>query len=235
MTETSTTGIAAVVAEAARTINAPRSVQARLEAIVQAAPGTVPGFDQVSVSVSYRDGPVQTRAASSDVVEKLDLHQYEAEEGPCFEALRSPGLVVVPSVRAEQRWPDYVARAVQAGVTAQMAVHLRDEAGVRGSLNLYRTLGEGIDPDAPDLAVLFATHAALALGRAHTEEHLTTALDTRKMIGEALGILMERYKIDEGRAFGFLTRASQTSNFKLRDIAREIVAQADTRYRAKDA
>ena len=235
MTETFATGIAAAVDEAARTINAPRGMQERLAAIVQAALDTVPGFDHVSVSVAYRDGPVQTRTASSDLVEKLDLGQYEAEEGPCFEALRRPGMVVVPSVRDEQRWPRYMARAVEAGITAQMAVHLRDDAGVRGALNLYRTSGDGIDPEAPELAALFATHAALALGRARTEEHLNTALDTRKMIGQALGILMERYKIDEARAFGFLTRASQNSNFKLRDIGREIVAQADTRYTAKDA
>ena len=159
VTQTSTTRIAAAVAAAARTINAPHSMPERLAAIVQAAQGTVPGFDHVSVSLAYRDGPVRTRAASSDLVEKLDLYQYEAEEGPCVEALRSPGLILLPTVRDEQRWPRYVARAAQAGIIAQMAVHLRDDAGVRGSLNLYRTTGDGIDPEAPDLASLFATHA----------------------------------------------------------------------------
>jgi GAF domain-containing protein len=235
VTETSTTRIAAVVAEAAKTINAPQSRQERLAAIVQAALGTVPGFDHVSLSVAYRNSPVHTRAASSDLVEKLDLHQYEAGEGPCLEALHRPGLIIVPSIRDDQRWPRYLARAAQAGVTSQIAVHLHDDAGLRGALNLYRTTGAGIEAEAPDLAALFATHAALALGRAHTEEHLTSALGTRKMIGQAIGILMERYKIDEGRAFDFLTRASQNSNFKLRDIAREVVAQADNRYRAGDA
>ena len=34
---------------------------------------------------------------------------------------------------------------------------------------------------------------------------------------------MERYGIDEDRAFGFLVRASSTSNVKLREVAREVV------------
>ncbi|MEU4216442.1 GAF and ANTAR domain-containing protein [Actinoplanes sp. NPDC026623] len=235
MTQTSTTRIAAVVAEAARRINVPQSLQERLAAIVPVALSAVPGFDHASLSMADHNGQVRTRSASSGLVEKLDLYQYKTNEGPCLEALRGSGLVLVPSVRDEARWPRYIARAAEAGITAQMAVHLRDDAGVRGALNLYRTTGDGIDPEAPDLAALFAAHVAVALGRAHTEEQLNTAMETRKMIGQALGILMERYKIDEVRAFGFLTRASQNSNFKLRDIAREIVTQANTRYSAEDA
>jgi GAF domain-containing protein len=235
MTKASTIRIGAVVAEAARRINAPQSLQERLAAIMPAVLGTVPGFEHASLSVTYRTGAVQSRTASSGLVEKLDLYQHKINEGPCLEALREPGLVMVPSVREESRWPRYTVRAAEAGITAQMAVHLRDDAGLRGALNLYRTTGEGIDPEAADLATLFATHVALALGRAHAEEHLNAALDTRKVIGQALGILMERYKIDEVRAFGFLSRASQNSNFKLRDVAREIVAQAETRYGVEDS
>ncbi len=61
------------------------------------------------------------------------------------------------------------------------------------------------------------------MGFATTVDHLNEALSTRKVIGQAIGIAMERYGIDETRAFEFLIRVSQTSNTKLRDVATEIV------------
>jgi hypothetical protein len=223
--------IAEAIAKAASTLNAPGTVEETLDAVVSTAPGTIPGFDHASISVGYRPGQVETRAASDDVVEKLDHIQYDAEEGPCYEAFTHPGLVAVPVMRHEQRWPRYIPHAIDAGVTAQMAVHLYDDGGgVRGSLNLYRTSGEGIDPEAPALATLFATHSALALGRTRVEYQLNTALGTSRGIGQAIGIVMERYQINEERAFAFLTRASSTSNIKLRDIASELVTQTDTLY-----
>lgn len=43
------------------------------------------------------------------------------------------------------------------------------------------------------------------------------------MIGQATGIIMERYTIGSVRAFEFLARLSQTTNRKLRDIAVDVV------------
>ena len=77
--------------------------------------------------------------------------------------------------------------------------------------------------DAQALTRLFATHAAIALGHANERENLNEGLQTRKVIGQAIGILMERYKIDEDRAFAFLVRASSHGNIKLRAIAQELV------------
>jgi GAF domain-containing protein len=229
--ESSTLALAESMVEAAKAINAPGGIDERLNAIVRAAPSTVPGFDEASVSLGYRGGPVNTRAGSSDLVEALDLNQYQAEEGPCFEAFTRLDVTTVPSVRHEQRWPTYIARAREAGVVAQMGVPLGGDGGkVRGSLNLYSTTGEGIDPEALGIATMFATHVTLALGWARTEEQLNEALTTRKSIGQAIGIVMERYQINDDKAFDFLTRVSSTSNVKLRDVARELITQTDTRY-----
>jgi GAF domain-containing protein len=231
-----TSSLAESMAEAAKIINAPRSTDERLGAIVEAAPNTVPGFDQVSISLSSHDGAVYTRSASSDLVWKLDLNQYEAKEGPCFEALMRLAVVTVPSIRHEQRWPAYIPRAHEAGVTAQLGVPLGgDGAKIRGSLNLYSTTGEGIHPEAVGIASMFATHATLALGWARTEEQLNEALATRKCIGQAIGIVMERYQINEEKAFGFLARVSSTSNIKLRDVADELITHTDTRYTIKES
>jgi len=164
VSEPSASRLADLIAAAAKSINAPRGVGERLRAVAETAPGTIPGFDAASISLTSRDGPVATRAATGPLVEELDALQYRAQEGPCLDALLQPGPVLVPAVRHEQRWPSYVPRAVAAGVKAQMAIHLGDDREVRGALNLYSTTVEGIHPEAPGIASLFATHAALALG-----------------------------------------------------------------------
>jgi GAF domain-containing protein len=234
--DSKTSGLAESLAEAAIAINVPRSLDERLNAVVEVASKTVPGFDQASISLAYGDGPVHTRAASSELVEKLDLNQYEAEEGPCFEAFTSLDVVTVRSIGEEHRWPTYIARARETGVTAQLGVPLGDDGSeVRGALNLYSTTGAGIDAESVDIATMFATHATLALGWARTEEQLNEALATRKAIGQAIGIVMERYQINEDKAFGFLARVSQTSNIKLREVANELIAQTDTRYTFKES
>jgi AmiR/NasT family two-component response regulator len=73
---------------------------------------------------------------------------------------------------------------------------------------------------------LFATHAAIAMGHVRTVGGLVKALTTRKIIGAAIGITMERYQIDEDQAFKFLVRVSQTGNIKLRDVAAQLVSRA---------
>jgi AmiR/NasT family two-component response regulator len=74
---------------------------------------------------------------------------------------------------------------------------------------------------------LLASHAALAMAAVRTQGALLIALDTREMIGQAKGILMERYKITGVQAFGLLVASSQAMNRKLRDIAGHLVATGE--------
>lgn len=107
-----------------------------------------------------------------------------------------------------------------------MGLRLFVDEETLGDLNPYSTDADTIDPELQHTAELFATHAALALGRARREDDLDTALANRKVIGQATGILMERYQLTEDRAFQYLVRVSQHSNIKVRDVAQELVAQA---------
>jgi len=216
------------VAAAARTIHQSRSLSGTLQSIAEAARVSVPGFDQVGISVIHRDGKVETMAATDDLVTRLDEIQYELGEGPCVETLRDAQIVAAPHVRHDQRWPRYVLRAAELGLKAQLAVELYlDDEGTIGGLNLYSTASEGLHPDAESTADLFAAHAAIALGHARERESLNEALHSRKTIGQAIGILMERYQMNEDRAFAFLVRASSHSNIKVRDIAQELVDQGN--------
>lgn len=219
---------AAAMAAAARTISRERSLQETLDAIVSTARTSVPGFDHVGISIVNKRNEIETRAATDPIVWELDRIQYGIDEGPSVSAMRETPVVVVPEARHDQRWPRYMPQAVALGLRSQLAVRLfLDDAGTLGALNLYSTSLDTIHPDAESIADLFAAHAAIALQRAREVSHLTAGLESRKTIGQAIGILMERYELDEDRAFAFLVRASSHSNIKVRDLAAELVAGAN--------
>lgn len=223
--------LADALTEAAETINRQHTLGETLDAIARATLTSVPGFTDVGISVMHRSGEIETMAGTGQVVWELDSIQYDLGEGPCVDSVREEHTVVVENARHDQRWPRYVPQAVQRGLRSQLAVRLYDDGKTLGGLNLYSTSSDTIDPDAVHGAELFAVHAAIALGHAQEEHQLNEALSSRKVIGQAIGILMERYKIDQDRAFQFLTRASSTSNIKLRDVAQELVDTTDQNYR----
>jgi hypothetical protein len=118
-------------------------------------------------------------------------------------------------------------RSREEGPQSPNGLRLYTHEQTLGGLNMYSTQNAKIDPDARMTAEVFATHAALALGHARKESQLNDALASRKTIGQAIGILMGRYQINDERAFQFLFRASSTSNLKLRDIADEVVPKTN--------
>lgn len=229
------TDFADSIAEAVRTLHKPRSLSDTLQTIVEVACNSVPGFDQVGISTLERRGEVQTRAYTGELVTHLDALQYALREGPCSEALQGHDVVCSSALRHEQRWPHYVPQAWEAGVRSQLAVKLYLDQGTLGGINFYSTVHEEVAPEAQALARLFATHAAIALGHAQERETFTEGLVTRRAIGQAIGILMERYDMNEDRAFAFLVRASSHANMKLRTVAQELVAEANSDQGDQDA
>lgn len=223
--------LTAALAQAARELNQPRDASEILQSIVHAAAVSLPGIDHVGISIAHQDGRVETLASSDDFVRELDELQYELGEGPCLYAIEAGEVVTVNHIRHEQRWPRFVPRAVRLGLKAQMGLRLHADAQKIGGLNLYSTRTEVIDPSVEHLAELFAAHAALALGYVRRKEELDTALASRKEIGQALGIVMERFGVDEDAAFGYLRRVSSTTNTKLRDVALELVQDTNERNR----
>jgi GAF domain-containing protein len=220
--------VAASLAAAARSMYHYSSLEDTLQRIAEVARDSVPGVDQVGISTLHKGGKVETRAATGDLVHVLDALQYGLDEGPCVDTLREAGVVVAPNIGDDRRWPRYVPEAIKHGLRSQLAVKLfLDDEGTLGGLNLYSTTSDEVDPEAASIAELFAVHAAIALGNAQQRETFNAGLQSRKVIGQAIGILMERYQINEDRAFAFLVRASSHGNRKLREVAQELVNQSN--------
>jgi GAF domain-containing protein len=218
------------LAAAARLMNTTSTTDEALDLIVHAAQNSLAGIDHVGVSVVHKDGLITTEAATDDLVRQVDALQYELREGPCVSAITTQTPVVaIERGHKQDVWPRYVAASERLGVRSQLGLLLFADHRTLGALNLYSTSTDVLDPEIVHLAELFAAHAAMAMGKVRTVEQLHEGMHARQIIGQAVGILMERHDLTEDRAFAFLSRASQTSNIKLRDIAQELVTSAQAR------
>jgi hypothetical protein len=207
----------------ADTLRSPTDLDETLSALTASARDTIPGVDYASITLVHADGTVETKAPTDPLVVQCDEIQAELREGPCYDAATEDGVFVAENLAEDPRWPAYGPKAAALGIGAQMGLDLHAEKqGERAALNLYAH-GTWLFVDAYETAEMFASHASLVLGFARSVDHLGQALATRKTIGQALGIVMERYTIDEDRAFEFLVRVSKDSNVKLRLIAQDIV------------
>lgn len=212
----------------ARRAESTLSVDETLALLTKSALETIPRVDYVSISMREGDGAVQTLAPTHQLAVQVDELQYALHQGPCYDAVGGEPLLVAPDLARDARWPEYGPQAAGMGIGGQMAVQLFADGHIRAALNLYSRDAGRFDANI-EVAELFASHAALVMGFARTAEHLDQGLKSRKVIGQAIGIIMERYELDEDRAFGFLTGVSQTSNVKLRQVAQEVVDERNSR------
>jgi transcriptional regulator with GAF, ATPase, and Fis domain len=166
-------------------------------------------------------------ASTDPAIEGLIATQMESRQGPVLSMVRDgvPS-VIVADTHAESRWPIWAAAATAMGYRSMIGVRLYNSERTLGTLNLYDCRPHNFSDADIEVAYVLARHSAIALGRAGDSDHFLRALDSRKLIGQAQGILMERFDLDDARAFEVLRRYSQDHNLKLRDVAQTVV---DTR------
>lgn len=191
---------------------------------------TVPGADMVSVSV-LRGDAAETVAASSGRVWDIDQDQYAAGDGPCLEAARSGQVVRIGVTGAGRRWPEFASSARRAGVESYLSCPLILGEEFAGSLNLYSEQSHGFADFDVALLELYVAAACAAIDNAsryararELAGQLSQALDSRAVIDQAIGILMARTGATAEQAFAELSRQSQNTNIKLRDVAGRLVA-----------
>ncbi len=208
----------------ARSLEMQPDLQSTLDVVVRSAVDTVPGATEASISEIQRRHDVKTLAATGELPRAVDHAQYDLGEGPCLDSLYDHRTVRLSDLAAEQRWPRFVARARELGLGSMLAVQLFVDGDDLGALNLMSRQADAFDDESEHVALLFASHAAVAMSGERARGHLRAAVGTREVIGQAQGILMERFKVTADRAFHMLMLASQDSNRKLRDIADELVS-----------
>src|SRR5207248_3194964 len=164
------------------------------------------------------------------LVVELDNYQYEAHEGPCVEAVKEPEPVVYSAdLASEQRWPAFAPRAAERGVGSILSNKIAANATV-AALNMYAGQAHSFTDADREAARLFALFAAVMMGFSQERMQATqlrAALESRDVIGQAKGIIMERDKLTADQAFEKLRRASQQLNRKLRELAEDVAATGE--------
>lgn len=201
-----------------------------LDCISQLPLSAIPGCDSAGLTLRV-DNKVSTAAASDGFALEIDEIQYSTGQGPCLEALDTGEFRQITDVSQEERWPEFCARAQEKGFRSNLSFPLK-ENGFVGALNIYARTERAFDVASIAIGEIIARQADIALKNAHTyaaatklADNLNEAVQTRDMIGQAKGILMEREKISDEDAFGMLRTISQQQNIKLREVARLLIEE----------
>jgi GAF domain-containing protein len=177
------------------------------------------GCDDAGIMLVHARNQIETAAATSQRVAESHSLQIIHDEGPCLDAIDGNDHYLSDDVRVDPRWAKWGPAVAELGLRSALSLRLETRSRRYGSLNLQ---------DDVAVATIFVRHAAIAIANAHSEEGLQVAIDARKLIGQAQGILMERFDIEADRAFEFLRRQSQTHNVKLRYVAEWVVEHRDS-------
>jgi GAF domain-containing protein len=208
-----------------------------LGAVVRWAVAKTPGAEACGLTVEQAGRGV-TVEYSGEMAARADERQYELDDGPCLQAMRTGEAVLAPDMATEQRWGRYPERAVEVGVRSSLSLPLTIGGTGRGALNLYSTRASAFTDDDRRAAQTWASQAggalAVALRMAEREavvDHLHQGMVSRQVIGQAVGLLMAQRRCTSEEAFELLKTASQRNNEKLRDLAQRMVDGHDADVR----
>lgn len=193
---------------------------------------TVGGADGVSVSLE-RCGKLSTVASSNDTVLQMDAHQYQTGEGPCIAAATEGRWFHIESLAQESRWPTFVPRAIEQGISSILSTPLMAADRPLGALNIYSNHERAFGSHAQELVALFATQASgiLADGGAdltdeQRDKRIAQALLAREGIALAQGVLMARHHITSQEASEMLYRGARGAELSVQRFAFDIVASS---------
>lgn len=174
-------------------------------------------------------GHLETVGATHPKVNQADAAQYELREGPCVDAAQKSRSVLSDCVGNDSRWPRWGPEVARLGISSVLSSEMHGRGRRIGALNLYSHSEKAFDADDVELANILADQSAALMAVMSSERGLREALETRTLIGQAQGMLMERFDIDADQAFSVLRRFSQCSNHPLREIAEQIVKSRQVR------
>jgi GAF domain-containing protein len=187
------------------------------------------GAESTSITL-VRGDRAWTAAHTGQLALDADELQYEEGYGPCMDAGRTGMLMLVRDMRTEDRWPSYTPQVVERGVLSSLSVPLPFQGSTIGALNNYAREVDAFSEDDVRLGEEIVTYIGTAImnadahaGATATAQQMREALESRKIIDMALGILIATHHCSPDEAFAILSRASQNHNRKLRELARTLV------------
>lgn len=199
-----------------------RSMPQTMHEILRTATAIIPGATSGCIT-TVNKGERMVVASTGSLAERLCRLQYELDEGPIPTEVHHFDVVVADDLTDESRWPLFAATAVDEGMYSLAAFQLYSNADDLGALVLYGREKCAFDAEAVTIGEALAAHAAIAMLSARDYEQFRTGLASRDIIGQAKGMIMERYALDAVQAFDLLAKLSQQQNVPLHRVARDLV------------
>ncbi|SNR23372.1 GAF and ANTAR domain-containing protein [Blastococcus mobilis] len=214
---------------------AEHSLESVLQTVTELAGRVLPGRPVTSVTILRERGPA-TVTSSGDLAVELDQAQYRLGDGPCLAAASAGRPAEIPDTRSATEWSAFAAIAAERGCDTVLSVPLPVQERLQGALNVYAQRSTASAARTREMVARFATYAAVPISNMYLYEsaveragHLQAALDSRAVIDQAKGILMERFKMTADQAFQALARMSMENNTKVRDVAQLFVETGEFR------
>ncbi|QNE18263.1 GAF and ANTAR domain-containing protein [Kribbella qitaiheensis] len=182
------------------------------------------GCSHAAMVLAHRSGRPAIAAVTDPIMETVSQLQMDTGDGPLIVALADGIPVLVRDSTTDARWPEWATKTCELGLRTVLQVPLRTGQRTTGVLTFGSSGPDAFDAGDEAIAHILGLHAAIAMGTARHEETLHQAADARKLIGQAMGILMERYSLDDEQAFATLRRYSQDNNIKLHTVALRLIA-----------
>jgi len=199
----------------------------KLQRLTAAALDSVPGVDGYGVCL-FDGADVAVQASSGHLVDRLHAVQESLGEGPCWETLHGgkpwSAYEDIVATGPDCEVTTYREAAGRAGIRSQLSVRIQPRKRLFGALTVVSTTS-GRAPIQAESLELIGNFVGLAVDQAVLRGGIDEGLRGRTVIGEAIGILMERFELAEDVAFDYLKRQSSTTNRKLRDVAEDLVAE----------
>lgn len=184
----------------------------------------VTGSQYAGITLAEKSASVSSVVATHRYPMVLDDIQNSSGEGPCLAAAWEHHMMHIADLSSERRWLRYRRMALeQTPVRSILSFELFVDGSSMAALNFYADRPHAFNEESVEIGTVFATHIALAWSMMRRHEQFRSALASRDIIGQAKGVIMERFDIDAVEAFQLLTRVSQQSNIKLIEIARALI------------
>ena len=203
--------------------------QDAMSRLVSVAGTVVGGSGHASVTVRRVDEPgLYTAWASADAARRIDQEQYDKEQGPCLEAVRTG--VARQGVLADggSDWPALADAAAACDVRSVLSTPMCTDETVIGALNVYSPRSEPFDGRAQTLATELAgmASAVLTLGMRSAPDRQAEAAVARKTVAMAQGAIMAWQRCGPEEAFAILRRTAVREHRPLLEVADQVLARA---------
>lgn len=195
-----------------------------LRDIIAITVAAVPGAQYLGVTVFDECGSARTLAANHRDPALSDAAHREVGEGPCLSSAWERRTICIDDLAADRRWPRYRDAALQrTRIRSMISFPLFGDESAPAAFSCYAESPWAFTGESVELGQIYAAQTSLALNVMRGRQHFRAALASRDVIGQAKGILMERFDINAVAAFTMLRRLSQESNTKLVHVAEKLI------------